>query len=297
MGNTIKTGFWPPRDVTEQVQSFLADHDALFSKDSGAKIMVVYSFPSNYWREVTKKGGDQFTDVDSILFYRSVEEQSEHASRLPFWEVIQRLSEEQALYDVRMFGDDELRPDRVSADDWKQYGLIVLPECMVLTANQREELLRFAENGGKVLLFGKNAEDNPAWMDKMIALKTVTAIGNPDSRREAVRLFTEAFRKATEGEQQLVIRTGIPEDKAYIGAQTHAGLTKSLQLLNYRYDAETDRVLPVKDVTVLLRDTSVKGARAIDLNGEPVTMNVNIQNGIVTLTIPSLPLYMAVELF
>ena len=297
MGNTIKTGFWPPRDVTEQVQSFLADHDALFSKDSGAKIMVVYSFPSNYWREVTKKGGDQFTDVDSILFYRSVEEQSEHASRLPFWEVIQRLSEEQALYDVRMFGDDELRPDRVSADDWKQYGLIVLPECMVLTANQQEELLRFAENGGKVLLFGKNAEEDPAWMEEMTALKTVTAVRNPDSRKEAVKLFTEAFRKATEGEQQLVIETGIPEDKAYIGAHTHAGPVKSLQLVNYRYDAETDRVMPIEDVTAVLRNASIKGAKAIDLNGEPVPMDVSIQSGMVTLRIPSLPLYTAIELY
>lgn len=298
MGNTIKTGFWPPRSVTEQVQSFLADHDRLFSKTSGAEIMVVYSFPSNYWREVTKKGGDQFTDVNSILFYRSVEEQSANASRLPFWEVIQRMSEERALYDVRMFGDDELRPDRVSAEDWKQYRLIVLPECTVLTDNQREELLRYAENGGKVLLFGKTAEDRPEWTARIKELPTVTAAENPDSLKEAMRSFTTAFRKAVAGEEQLLIETADPSDRAFVGAHTHVGETaRSLQLLNYRYDSEADRVLPIGGVTVKLRDASLTGARAIDLDGNPLPADVSTENGILTVEFPSLPLYAAIELF
>ncbi len=298
MGNTIKTGFWPPRDVTEQVQSFLADHDRLFSKNSGAQIMVAYSFPSNYWREVTKKGGDQFTDVDSILFYRSVEEQNEHASRLPFWEVIQRMSEEQAVYDVRMFGDDELRPDRVSANDWKQYKLIVLPECTVLTANQREELERYAKNGGKVLLFGRTAEDHPEWALHMAAIPTVTSVENPDSLRDAMRAFSEAFREAVKGEEQLCIETARREDSAFIGAHLHTGeQTKSLQILNYRYDKETDRVLPIEQVTIRLRDASAAGAKAIDLNGDPVHADVKAEDGVLTVMFPSLPLYTAIELF
>ena len=296
MGNTIKTGFWPPRGVTEQVQSFLADHDALFSKDSGARIMVTYSFPSNYWREVTRKGGDQFTDVDSILFYRSVEEQSEHASRLPFWEVIQRMSEEQAIYDVRMFGDDELRPDRVHAEDWKQYELIVLPECTTLTENQCEELERFAQNGGKLLLFGETASNHPDWAVRMAKLPSVTAADNPASLREAMQSFTAAFRKAQTGSGQITIETEHNEDRAYIGAHTHrSGETRCLQLLNYRYSKDADRVLPIEQVKIRLRTDRTR-ASAIDLDGNPIPIETAANNGTLTIIIPSLPLYAAIEL-
>lgn len=297
MGNTIKTGFWPPRDVTEQVQRFLADHDALFSKDSGARIMVAYSFPSNYWREVTKKGGDQFTDVDSILFYRPVEERSEMASRLPFWEVVQRMSEEQAIYDVRMFGDDELRPDRVNAEDWKQYDLIVLPECTVLTENQCEELERFAQNGGKLLLFGETASNHPGWAARMAKLPSVTVAENPASVREAMQSFAAAFCKAVTGGEQITIETGRTEDRAAIGAHTHRnGETRCLQLLNYRYDKNADRVLPIEHVKIRLRTDRTR-ASAIDLNGNPIPIETSAKDGVLTISIPSLPLYAAIELF
>lgn len=297
MGNTIKTGFWPPRDVTEQVQNFLADHDALFSKDSGAKIMVAYSFPSNYWREVTKKGGDQFTDVDSILFYRPVEEQSETASRLPFWEVIQRMSEEQAIYDVRMFGDDELRPDRVNAEDWNQYEMIVLPECTYLTENQCEELERFAETGGRLLLFGKTASNRPGWAAHMAELPSVTAAENPASLREAMQSFITAFRKMQTGVGQITIETERGEDRAAIGAHTHrSGETCCLQLLNYRYSKDADRVLPIEHVKIRLRTDRTR-ADAIDLNGDPIPIETAAQDGMLTIDIPSLPLYAAIEIF
>ena len=297
MGNTIKTGFWPPRDVTEQVQRFLADHDALFSKDSDARIMVAYSFPSNYWREVTKKGGDQFTDVDSILFYRPVEERSETASRLPFWEVVQRMSEEQAIYDVRMFGDDELRPDRVNAEDWKQYDLIVLPECTVLTENQCEELERFAQNGGKLLLFGETASNHPGWAARMAKLSSVTVADNPASVREAMQSFAAAFCKAVTGGEQITIETGRTEDRAAIGAHTHRnGETRCLQLLNYRYDKNADRVLPIEHVKIRLRTDRTR-ASAIDLNGNPIPIETSAKDGVLTISIPSLPLYAAIELF
>ncbi|MBQ5986354.1 MAG: hypothetical protein IJL59_03725, partial [Clostridia bacterium] len=297
MGNTIKTGFWPPRDVTEQVQTFLAEHDDLFGKRSGANVLVPYSFPSYYWREVTKKGGgDQFTDVDSILLYKSVEEQSENASRLPFWEIIQRLSEQQTLYDVRMFGDDELRPDRVSADDWTQYDLIILPECDYLTANQCEEIERFARRGGKVLLFGLTALNRPGWAERMTALPNVILVPNPAPRRAALRLFTDAFRLLYRGCEQLSIQTENPKDAAFIGANSHeANGKRSLHLLNYRYDAQKDAVQPIENVTVRFRPrAAASGARVIDLDGKPIPADVRIENGALTVRLWTLPLYAAI---
>ena len=63
MGNTIKTGFWPPRDVTEQVQTFLAEHDDLFGKRSGANVLVPYSFQEGRRRPVHRCGFDSVLQV------------------------------------------------------------------------------------------------------------------------------------------------------------------------------------------------------------------------------------------
>lgn len=297
MGNTIKTGLWPPKDVTEQVQSFLADHSELFSKDSGAKIMVVYSFPSYYWREVTKKsGGDQFTDVGSILFYQTAEEASENASRLPFWEAVQRLSEEQAIYDVRMFGDDDLRPDRISAEDWKQYELIVLPECTYLTVNQREELERYVQKGGRLLMFGRTAENAPDWTERMTRDPNVAAVKNPDSRREALKLLTDAFRRLQDGHEQVSVRTNDPADRMLIGTHCHQnGNIRSLQLLNYRYDDLQDRVIPIENVEVKFRtDGGYRNIRIMDLDGKQLPAAADCRGNELTVRFSRLPLYAAV---
>ncbi len=299
MGNTIRTGFWPPMDVTEQIQTFLADHDDCYSKESGAKILLPYSFPSYYWREVTKNSGDQFTSVDSsILYYQSLEQEDEKASRLPFWEAAKYLSEQQVIYDVRMFGDDDLRPDRVSSDAWKQYALILLPECDYLTQNQREELERYVSRGGKLLLFGRTAENCPGWAEKMAAMPGVTVCPNPDSRREAMALLDKAFRPINETIAQVRIETGSPAQKENIGVHFHRnGDLDSIHLLNYNYDAAADRVMPIDCVTVTARvDGSVRDAVCLNLDGGELACQITVQDGALTAKIPALPLYTILKL-
>ncbi len=297
MGNTIKTGFWPPEKVTEQVQTFLERNDRLYSKESGAKICVPWSFPSYYWREVTKNsGGDQFTDVgSSILYYQSLEQESEKASRLPFWDVVKYLSEQQAVYDVRPFGDDDLRPDQVSAEDWKQYELIILPECAYLTENQRTELERYVEAGGKLLVFGRTAENAPGWLEEIAELPGVTLCPNPDSRREAMALFGPVFRSLNEQIAQAVLEAGEKKDK--IGIHFHKnGDVSSIHLLNYDYDAEADKVLPIRDVTLTARvDGDITAARCCGLDGD-IEADITVENGILKAKIPALPLYAVIEL-
>lgn len=298
MGNTIKTGFWPPRDVTEQVQTFLCDNDRFYSKQSGAKIMVPYSFPSYYWREVTKNSGAQFTDVnDSILQYQSLEQESEEASRLPFWDAIKYMSEQQAIYDVRMFGDEELRPDRVSADDWQQYELIVLPECTVLTENQRQELQRYVENGGKLLLFGRTAENAPGWAEAMAQMPGVTVCCNPDSRREAMKHFGAAFGPLHTAVHQAVVETAEEAMRSLIGIHMHRNEElDSIHLLNYNYDSQADRVMPIEHVTLTARVAeNVTGARCIGLDGQ-VEASICVEKGVLTAKLPALPLYTVIEL-
>ncbi len=298
MGNTIKTGFHPPRDVTEQIQTFLSDHDNLLSKRSGAKILVPYSFPSYYWREVTKNSGDQFTDVSSsILYYTSLAEESEKASRLPFWDVVKYLSEQQTIYDVRMFGDDDLRPDRVSAEDWQQYELIVLPECAYLTENQCDELERYVKTGGKLLLFGRTAENHPGWAERIAALPGVTLVSNPASRREAMKLFGAAFQPLNDAIAQVRLATEKPADLANVGVHFHLnGEKQSIHLLNYSYHPETDRVEVIPGLSLTARvGEGVTGAKVYDLDSRPLDAAVTLENGILTAKL-DLPIYAVIEL-
>ncbi|MGM9668347.1 MAG: hypothetical protein ACI3VZ_01155 [Faecousia sp.] len=299
MGNTIKTGFWPPRDVTEQIQTFLADHDELYSKESGAKILVPYSFPSYYWREVTKKGGgDQFTDVNSsILYYTSLDQESEDASRLPFWDVSKYLSEQQVIYDVRMFGDDDLRPDPVSAEDWKQYELIILPECDYLTDNQCRELERYVLAGGKLMLFGRTAENHPGWAEKMAAYPGVTLVSNPDSRREAMKMFDMAFAPINAGIAQAVLHGKNPGDLRNVGIHFHKnGEKSSIHLLNYQYNAASDRVETIPGLVVEARvEEDVTGAVVYDLDSRVLDAEVRVRDGKLTVKL-DLPIYAVIEL-
>ena len=298
MGNTIKTGFWPPRDVTEEVQTFLYDHDGLYSKESGANILVPYSFPSYYWREVTKDSGDQFTDVNSsILAYQSLDQESDKASRLPFWDTVKYLSEQQTIYDVRMFGDDDLRPDRVSAEDWKQYALILLPECTYLTENQCEELEKYVSAGGKLILFGRTAENHPGWAERMASMDGVAVAENPDARREAVRNLDAAFRPLSREIAQVALQTEDPAQCGDIGVHTHRnGETVSVHLLNYQYDEHTDRVETISGLTVTIPVAEdVTGAKVYGLGCGDLPAAVSVENGVMTVKM-NLPLYAVIEL-
>lgn len=299
MGNTIKTGFWPPRDVTEEIQTFLADHDCCFSKASGAKILLPYSFPSYYWREVTKSGGsDQFTDVNSsILYYTSLDQEREDSSRLPFWDVAKYLSEHHVIYDVRMFGDEELRPDRVSAQDWNQYQLIVLPECEYLTQNQCDELERYVRAGGKVLIFGRTALNFPHWVEKMAALPGVTVAENPQSRRAAMKLFDAAFAPLNQEIGQVALKAQREEDLQNVGIHFQRnGDVGAVHLLNYNYDQQQDRVCPIQGLTLKVKvGTQFSQAKVYGLKGEITDAQVQINDGVLTAKL-NLPLYVVMEL-
>jgi hypothetical protein len=195
----------------------------------------------------------------------------------------------------RTFGDDDLRPDQVKAEDWEQYELIILPECAYLTENQRTELERYVEAGGKLLVFGRTAENAPGWLEKIAELPGVTLCPNPDSRREAMALFGPVFRSLNGPIAQAVLEAGEKQDR--IGIHFHKnGDVRSIHLLNYDYDAEADKVLPIQDVTLTARvDGDITAARCCGLDGD-IEADITVENGILKAKIPALPLYAVIEL-
>ncbi len=299
MGNTIKNAFYPPASVTAQVQGFLAEHEEYYSKDSSAMIMVAYSFPSYYWREVTKSGGaNALVEDESILFYKSLDMESEGASRLPFWEVIHLMSDRQVIYDVRMFGDEDLRPDRVDVSQWQQYELIVLPECDFLTANQREELEKYIDRGGRLLMFGKTAENCPGWARQMAEKKNVIICANPASRGEAMELFGQVFEELNERIAQVKVRVEDVSLQNFVGVHCHRNHgVNTIHLLNYHYDRKEDRVQPIEHVSLEARIPSeATSVRCMDLDGKEIPCQARAAQGRLTVKLEKLPLYAVVEI-
>mgnify|MGYP002510220292 FL=1 len=299
MGNTIKNAFYPPASVTAQVQGFLAEHEEYYSKDSSAMIMVAYSFPSYYWREVTKSGGaNALVEDESILFYKSLDMESEGASRLPFWEVIHLMSDRQVIYDVRMFGDEDLRPDRVDVSQWQQYELIVLPECDFLTANQREELEKYIDRGGRLLMFGKTAENCPGWARQMAEKKNVIICANPASRGEAMELFGQVFEELNDRIAQVKVKVEDVSLQNFVGVHCHRNHgVNTIHLLNYHYDRKEDRVQPIEHVSLEARIPSeATSVRCMDLDGKEIPCQARAAQGRLTVKLEKLPLYAVVEI-
>ena len=293
MGNTIKDAFYPPRDVTEQVQKFLKNNERLYSKASAANTMVMYSYPSYYWREVTKDyTGDVQQKKDSILFYTPTDIIDENTSRLPFWEVIKELSDQQVLYDVKMFGDDELRVENISLKDIAQYDLIVVPDCDILTVNQTEVLTEHVQAGKRLLIFGRAGENVPGWLDAIKDRENVYMVENPDSKREALACFREGFRKAYDGLWQLRV------DNADVGVHMQESAEcRSVHLISYRYDEASDRIAPIPELNLSVRvPDAITGVIMHTLDGSEVKHTVKKDGDILNVKIQDMPLYLVVEL-
>ncbi|TAH73690.1 MAG: hypothetical protein EWM47_02770 [Anaerolineaceae bacterium] len=293
MGNTIKDAFYPPRDVTVEVQEFLADHEDFFSRESGAKIMVAYSFPSYYWKEVTKAyNGNVMTEENSILFYSPTDITDESTSRLPFWEVIKELSDQQVVYDVKMLGDDDVCIRPLDIRELSDYELIILPACDVLTKDQTEVLTEYVNQGGRLLLFGDTAQNLPQWQQEMIDNDNVVFCENAESKKAALSEFRSSFAKVNEDINQIKV------DNSNIGVHLHKNdNTHTIHLLNYNYDSELDKVLPIPTLNVKVkRPAQVTGVELYTLDNSKVEYSFEVEDDTINIVIQNMPLYLIAHL-
>lgn len=294
MGSIIKDAFYPPRDVTEEVQSFLAEHEDFYSKRSGTGVMVMYSFPSYYWREVTKSytGNVKRDDETSILFYNPTDIMDENTTRLPFWEIIKELADAQVVYDVKMFGDDDVRPDRYTLADVAQYECIIVPDCFYLTQNQTEVLEEFVRSGKKLVIFGRAADNIPGWAEKMKQYPNVIFCADQATKKASMEEFWKGFGPVYDGIWQ--VRTDNPGIGIHM--QQLNG-TVSVHLINYAYDAQTDCIAKLPQLGVSIRLPEGKtGAVVHTIDHSEVPFEANTQDGILHLTLHDVPLYAVIEL-
>lgn len=292
MGNTIKNAFYPPRRVTEEVQTFLADNERLFSKTSGSRTTVLYSWPSNYWAEVTKAStGHVEGSNDSILFFAQTDLDDPNTSRLPFWESIKALSDEQAVYDVKMLADGDLRNDTFTLSDLEGTELLVLPDCWSLTANQADVLYHYAGSGRKLLVWGRVGENIDGYREKLSAFDNVIFCDNPASKPEAIALLKKAFVREYADDSVWQVRTNMPG----IGLQLHKNSDcRSIHLINYNYDKASDSIRDIPSITVEI-NMPVGNVKVHTLTGASVQYDRSEENGITALTLKDMPLYAVIE--
>ncbi len=295
MGNTVKDAFWPPRNVTVEVQDFLLNNERLYSKKSGANVLVLYSFPSNYWNEAIAGYSSSVLDgeEEGTLSYSVIDPDDPNGVRMPFWEVVRQLSQNQISYDVKFMADGDLREDSFGMEDIRNYELVVLPACSTLTANQAETIDKYAAGGGKVLIFGAAAENVGGWLEKMKEYKNVVYCFNDSYKPKALKEFNRAF-EAVYGDIRR-IRT----DNTSVGLQTHAlenGL--AIHLVNYGYSRELDAVEPVEElnIKVCVKEQEFGDIIVHTLQGRKLEYETGMEGDVMNIKIHQLPLYAVVEL-
>jgi len=294
MGNTVKDAFWPPRDVTSGVQDFLANNERLYSKKSGANVLVLYSFPSNYWTEaITGYSSSVLDSEGETLSYSVIDPDDPNGVRMPFWEVTRDLSKKQISYDVKFTADDDLREDNFSIKDIETYDLIILPDCNTLTENQANVIEEFAKQGNKVLIFGDAAQNLSGWQDKIVKLESVEYCINDSYKPTALKVFGNVFQGLYEDVWQVTL------DDASMGMQIHSienGM--AIHLVNYNYSKQEDAVELIKELNIKLhlKGTEFGGLKIHTLSGENLKHESSKAGDVMNIKIYDVPLYTVVEL-
>lgn len=292
MGNTRKDAFCPPKEVSRQVADFLFRLDRCFSRTSGANVAVLYSWPSCYWIESTKKStGNLREDENSILFFTPASLDDPDTTRLPFWEAIRWMSMQQAIYDVVTLGGGFVE-DPFEAETLSGYDLVVAPECTVLTQKQKEGIRAYVASGKELLVFGEIASEDPAFGTWLKMQPGVTFCPNPPQKAEALKSFAGGYKKASER-----IR-GVKVNRPGLGIHTHricGGM--AVHLLNYQYDAALDACVPQEGIVL---DVSLKTAPEKVLwhgfDGETRELVCTNHGAGITVSLPALRIYGIVEI-
>jgi hypothetical protein len=139
MGSVIEDSFYAPHDLCVEIQSFLADHEHLFSRRTYSDVAVVYSVRSH---------SELMTRRDAFADNR---ENVSANVEVPFTDACRTLSDARQPYDVVMFADGELRPDDLTLADLRGYRTLVLAGCHDLTGEQQELVREYAAAGGRVV--------------------------------------------------------------------------------------------------------------------------------------------------
>ncbi|MDB4865900.1 MAG: hypothetical protein JWR03_233 [Cohnella sp.] len=285
MGNSIRDAFYAPKEPTMAVQQFLKRKDHLISNISGAEIVVNYSYPSYYYREndAVENDPNQATMLSPTMNQDVV---------MPFWDIIKEMSKQHVPFDVLISSDGDLFQDEFHLENLHKYKCLVLPDNNKMTAEQLGVVLKFLDAGGKVVVYGRLAEDMG---DAGLAAKILAHPGTVQcDPAEKLYGFITSIRSALPEQKFQIELDGRPD----IGINPHrlADGNMAVHLVNYQFNNEQDRVIPIENAGFRFRtERPVTGLTVHTIDDQWIDAIWRYDDGYLSVTIPSMPLYALVE--
>lgn len=297
MGNVEKDAFWPPRELMTAIQDYIYENDGLFSKKSGSKILVLYSLPSNYWRETIAGYSSNSvleTEGGGTLSFGKQDENDPDSIRQPFWEVSKTLAEKQVYFDVKFMADGNWHEDDFTPAAVQDYDLVILPDCFEMTQNQADVLKEYVlKSHGKLLLFGENGKNLGAWEQEVKQLPNVFYCANGRMKKDSMEKFSAVFDKLYPELWNIQV------DNPQVSYGVHVlkdGL--AVHLINYDFDEEKGCTRPVPVLHLALRDNISYGTdlRVLSVRPEDIPRaEVTTSDGETQVTLYDVPAYCALH--
>jgi hypothetical protein len=289
MGNQTRESFFAPYRTGYQVQDFLYRHSGLFSKKSGANVLVLYGYGAYMERDWQCGQGENlaYDNKNDLLSY-SVS-YDERAARMPFFEITQKMVDSRIPFDVLILGDNSMVPDTLSRDDLSEYDLVVIPDCNEMTERQVKLIEEYAASH-PVYVYGRYAE-NCSGAAQRLSKSNNSVVIQDISDPETSSADFMASLYGTYEEHRL-----IDYDNANIYMQQ--ALTEKgpvIHLLNYVFDTEKYRTVP-QTVLLDIRDEKCSHISTYTLDEKPVRYEIipSIKKGIIRLKLYDIPCYCAV---
>ena len=269
MGSTIEDSYHPPHELSVEVQSFLADHDRLYAKQSWHELAVVFSVESTRELIAAADASDNLTNARDA------------SVRVPYRVVTEGLAAAGTPFDVVLFPDGDTAPDRVGARTLQRYRTLVLPDCFALTDRQAGALQAALDAGCLVVVTDRFGETMPPE-------QRAEVLGHPGVRRGAAGDPGSLVPHGAQVEVSAPLAVNVMR-MADGGAAVH--------LVNYDHDDAADAVRVREGVALSVRlPFDVDSAVYHDADGGSQRIEATSKGDLHTVVVPRVGVYGVVEL-
>jgi hypothetical protein len=271
LGSVEQDSFWAPHELCAEIQTFLAEHEHLYSRQTAAEIGVVYSVESNFQRIARR---DQFANNRLNVSRQEV---------IPFWEVCESLADAMQPFDVVFFPDGANRSDTLTVDELRRYRTLILPNCHYLTERQAGVLLAYLEGGGHLLMLGE------------LGVNLAEAVQGPVVEHD------NTICAAAEDRLDLALLDGGPQVRLDSDASiavnpqlVDGGI--ALHVIRYDYDEAMDAVPDLPALTIDIRLPGSFGTSSVHAPSGNPSVELNQDGDWTTVELRDVPLYCIVLL-
>lgn len=229
LGSEIQDSYWAPKPLVDEVGRFLESIDDLRGTDGAHEVAVLFSIPGNMQAEID---GDKWDDQG-----RFFDTTRDAVPPTGYWDTIEALARQRVPFDCLVLPDERFRANDVTAARLAGYRTVVLAGCTQVSRAQHAELERYLAAGGRVVVTGEYGLDlTPS---ERAALTGHPGVRHVDATRAATAIDDPQVVCPAAGDLALNV-CAVPQGSA-------------LHVVNYDYDRDDDRIVPLVDVEVRVR--------------------------------------------